>query len=147
KQAVPVLIDLLAVLPQTQAWQAEDVLCRVAGERAPPVPLGAGAAGRKQSRDAWAGWWRVHGDRIKLAKLDTAKPPPSYTLALPSPSSATRSSSKWTTGAAAASTRSKRAASSAGRSRDCNTRSTATCSPATESSLPSGAAPASLSAI
>src|SRR5581483_9127524 len=40
RQAVPVLIDLLAQLPVEQAEQAEELLYRLAGPNAPPMPLG-----------------------------------------------------------------------------------------------------------
>src|SRR5262249_53364588 len=73
RDAVPVLIDLLAVLPPTRAWQAEDVLSRLAeGLRAPAVPLGGDEAGRRKCRDAWAAWWGEHGPKIDLAKLSEA---------------------------------------------------------------------------
>jgi hypothetical protein len=52
KDAVPVLIDLLVTLPPARAWQAEDALLRLAGEQAPPVPLGGEDAARRQCRDS-----------------------------------------------------------------------------------------------
>ena len=73
RQAVPVLIDSLAALPQTQAWQAEDVLCRLAGSDAPQISLGSDDDARQKCRDAWAGWWRKHGDKIDVAALNAAE--------------------------------------------------------------------------
>jgi hypothetical protein len=70
---VPVLIDLLAELPPGHGWQAEELLFRLAGEDSPHVPLGDDPAGRKRCRDAWGAWWRDHGDRVDLAKLDLAQ--------------------------------------------------------------------------
>src|SRR5262249_17771020 len=53
-----------------QAWQAEDVLYRLADGLTPPeAPLKADAAARKKARDAWAAWWREQGGKIDLAKL------------------------------------------------------------------------------
>jgi HEAT repeat protein len=69
KQAIPVLIDLLAVLPSEQGWTIEDVLRRLAGEKAPAVALDADEAARKKCRDAWAEWWKVNGDRTDLGLL------------------------------------------------------------------------------
>jgi hypothetical protein len=70
KDAVPVLIDLLAQLPSDRAGLAEDVLYELAGDRAPQVPFGSDAAGRKRYREAWAAWWRDNKDKVDLAKLD-----------------------------------------------------------------------------
>jgi hypothetical protein len=70
RKAVPELIDLLEPLPQALAWQAEDVLYRMAEGKDPPgVSLGADAAGRKECRAAWAKWWQQHGPAVNLAKL------------------------------------------------------------------------------
>jgi hypothetical protein len=70
--AVPVLIDLLPELSQTQAWQAEDLLFRVADGNEPPrVSLGPSRASREKARDGWQNWWKGHSDRVDLAKLNT----------------------------------------------------------------------------
>jgi hypothetical protein len=70
RAAVPALIDLLADGPLVLAWQAQELLCRVAGEQAPPVSLPDDAAGRQKARDAWRGWWKTSGDKVDLAKVD-----------------------------------------------------------------------------
>jgi hypothetical protein len=71
KAAVPVLIDLAASLPQEQAWQAEDILQRLAGTQAPRAgPVGDPAA-RQKHRDAWHAWWKEHGPTVNLARLAT----------------------------------------------------------------------------
>lgn len=71
--AVPELIDLLVPLPATQAWQAEDILFRLAeGKEPPSVPLGHDPAARKKCRDAWAAWWGQHAKTVKLARLHEA---------------------------------------------------------------------------
>jgi HEAT repeat protein len=71
KDGVPVLIDLLAVLPGEQIGQVEDVLYQLAGDTAPDVPLGTEAAEKKKCRDAWAAWWKVNANRVELARLKT----------------------------------------------------------------------------
>ncbi|MCS6850467.1 MAG: PQQ-binding-like beta-propeller repeat protein [Gemmataceae bacterium] len=73
KEGVPVLIALLADLPQSLGWQAEDVLCRLAGDQAPGVSLGPDAEARKKCSAAWAAWWKEHGDRIDWSRLDGAR--------------------------------------------------------------------------
>src|SRR5207244_8375561 len=70
KGAVPVLIDTLPHLPIHQAWQAEDVLYRLAeGKSTPAGSLGSDEASRKKFRDAWQTWWKDHATSIDLAKL------------------------------------------------------------------------------
>jgi len=70
KSAVPALIQLLGDGPPQLLWQAEDLLCRIAGEQAPQVPLDpATAAGREKCRAAWAAWWQTHAERTDLAKV------------------------------------------------------------------------------
>ena len=72
--AVPVLIDTLGDLPLQLAWQAEDVLYRLAeGNEPPTVSLGQDAAARTKARDAWQAWWTKHGAKIDLAKLSESE--------------------------------------------------------------------------
>jgi PQQ-like domain/HEAT repeats len=80
KEAVPVLINLLGELPAGQLWRAEELLCRVAGDKAPAVSLGKDEAERKKCRDAWAGWWAKNGGAIDLAKIDLGQRLLGYTL-------------------------------------------------------------------
>ncbi|MCS6851001.1 MAG: HEAT repeat domain-containing protein [Gemmataceae bacterium] len=80
REAVPVLIDLLTQLPRSQAVLVDDLLRRLAGERAPAVSLGATPDSHGRCRDAWAAWWRDHGaaaDFTRLAQLPTYR---GYTL-------------------------------------------------------------------
>jgi HEAT repeat protein len=57
--AIPVLIDLLAVLTPEQRKQAEDVLHSLAGEWSPQITLmREDDISRRIRRDAWASWWR-----------------------------------------------------------------------------------------
>lgn len=71
REAVPVLIALLERLPAEQAWPIEDVLLRLAGEKAPPAPAKSAT---------WAAWWRDHGKNVDLAVLTTTPPHLGFTL-------------------------------------------------------------------
>jgi HEAT repeat protein len=70
KVAVVALIDLLAELPRSQAWEALDVLTRLAGAAAPAISPADDPAARKKLRDAWQAWWKDHGSTTNLAGLD-----------------------------------------------------------------------------
>ncbi len=75
KAAVGALIALLAADSPGLRWQAEDVLFRLAGERAPAAEgVTDDDAGRRKWRDAWAGWWSRHGDAVDLARLPERAP-------------------------------------------------------------------------
>jgi HEAT repeat protein len=69
KEAVKPLVALLTELPAERAWQVEDVLCRLAGDKAPAVSLGSDDATRQKCRDAWAGWWDKNAAAIDLKVL------------------------------------------------------------------------------
>ncbi|MHB1425392.1 MAG: HEAT repeat domain-containing protein [Gemmataceae bacterium] len=79
RDGVPVLIDLLTVLPLDQAAQVEDSLHQLAGDTSPDVTVGQEPAQRKKCRDAWVGWWKVNAGRVDLARL-TARPWYGFTL-------------------------------------------------------------------
>jgi HEAT repeat protein len=69
--AVPPLLALLTDAPTYIAWQTEDLLCRLAGEKAPAVSVGTGAdPERKKARNAWEAWWKENADKIDLAKVN-----------------------------------------------------------------------------
>jgi hypothetical protein len=72
KEAVPVVIALLTELPAEQAWFAEEVLARLAGDQAPAVVLGREGETRKKCRATWDAWWTKHGAAVDLAKLGGA---------------------------------------------------------------------------
>jgi hypothetical protein len=73
KDAVPVMIDLLPQASQSQAWQIEDILYRLADGKSPPsVPLGEGDAGREKCRDAWRAWWQQHAAVADLAVVKSS---------------------------------------------------------------------------
>jgi hypothetical protein len=70
KGAVPALLDLLGDGPLEVARQAEDLLDRAAGDRAPRVSLGETKAERGRCRDAWAAWWQANGAKVDLTRAD-----------------------------------------------------------------------------
>lgn len=80
RDAIPVLVALLAELPSSAAWEVEDLLRSLAGEQAPAVPLGSDDVGRRACRDAWAAWWKEHGDRVDWARLQPGQRVLGYTL-------------------------------------------------------------------
>jgi HEAT repeat protein len=79
REGVPVLIDLLAVLPSEQLGQVEDALYQLAGDSAPEVTLTEKPEERKKFRDAWMAWWKTNAGRVDLARL-TARPWFGFTL-------------------------------------------------------------------
>jgi HEAT repeat protein len=74
KQAIPVLIDLLAEPGGEFAWPAQELLQHLAGEQA-PGPIGGSdvVEAKKKYRDAWVAWWRKHGTKVDLAGLQKAE--------------------------------------------------------------------------
>ena len=70
KDAVPVLIGLLADLPADRVWEAEEMLAFLAGDKGAAVSVAGDADARKKARDAWAAWWADNNASIDLAKLD-----------------------------------------------------------------------------
>jgi PQQ-like domain len=80
KEAVPVLIDLLDQLPPQPAWQAEDLLLRLAGDQAPAVDLGRDAAAHHKCREVWTLWWQQHSEQVNLSRLHEPPPLLGYTL-------------------------------------------------------------------
>jgi HEAT repeats/PQQ-like domain len=69
KDAVPVLIELLAELPEADQWRVEAVLTQLAGDQSPATAPGTDAESRRRCHDAWAGWWRDHGETLDLDKV------------------------------------------------------------------------------
>lgn len=81
RDAVQVLIDLLPDLSLAQLWQAEDLLYRLAEDKNPPVLSSThDDAGRKKLRAAWSTWWKEHGDKIDLARLQETPAMLNYTV-------------------------------------------------------------------
>jgi HEAT repeat protein len=79
REGVPVLIDLLTVLPADQVGQVEEALFQLAGDTAPEVSLGTEAADKKKCRDAWLAWWKLNAKRVDLARL-TSHPTLGFTV-------------------------------------------------------------------
>jgi HEAT repeat protein len=73
KEAVPVLVALLAEARIDLASEAEEYLLRVAGDKAPAAPLSTDAAARDKTRDVWATWWKDNAEAADLARADTAE--------------------------------------------------------------------------
>jgi HEAT repeat protein len=80
REAVPALIDLVALLPREQSGQAQEYLLRLAGGDAPEVSGTDDDAGRRKSRDAWAAWWKANAPRTDLARLNAAQVTLGYTV-------------------------------------------------------------------
>jgi hypothetical protein len=81
KAAVPVLIDLLAELPRPQADSIESLLLQLPGDDPPKGSL-ENAVARARYRDAWAVWWKHHGETFDLAKVELTPRWRDYTLAI-----------------------------------------------------------------
>src|SRR5262249_27207448 len=70
KSAVGPLLAMLSDGPLFLARQAEDLLFRIAADKAPRVSLGQGEeAVRRQCRETWETWWKEHSAQIDLAKV------------------------------------------------------------------------------
>src|SRR6185437_8216603 len=69
KNAVPVLIALLAELPLEQVYEVEDLLALLADDKAPTERIGTDAASRAASVAAWRAWWQKEEKSVDLAKL------------------------------------------------------------------------------
>jgi hypothetical protein len=69
KNVVPILFDCLPQLTRDQAWQIDDVLYRLSGGKAPPLPQGNEIPARKKYRDDCHAWWKKHGAKADLARL------------------------------------------------------------------------------
>jgi hypothetical protein len=81
KSAVPVLIELLAEIPDAEAERIESMLLQVAGDSAPKGQLDEEGT-RGKYRDAWAEWWKTNGDKIDLVKVELSPHWRGYTLAV-----------------------------------------------------------------
>jgi HEAT repeat protein len=80
KHAVPALIALVGELPADRSWPAEEMLIRLAGDKAPSGTTAGDVEARNKYRDAWLAWWNQHGETTDLARLDRASPALGLTL-------------------------------------------------------------------
>jgi hypothetical protein len=78
KAAVPASIELLAELPRAEAESIESMLLQLAGDSPPQGCLDDDARGKY--RDAWADWWKRHGETLDLAKIELSPRWRGYTL-------------------------------------------------------------------
>lgn len=70
REAVPVLIALLADLPSEQGWQVDEYLTSLAGDFAPMTVYSPDPQARRGCSQAWAQWWREYGPRVELTRAE-----------------------------------------------------------------------------
>jgi hypothetical protein len=70
RKVVPVLLDLLPNLTRDQAWQVDDVLQRLGTATPLLLPLVDQVAARKKHRDECLAWWKEHGAKANLKRLE-----------------------------------------------------------------------------
>ncbi len=80
REAIPVLIELVAEESSDASGEAEEILYRLAGEGGPKVEPDRSTAGRRQRRDAWAAWWKQVAPSVNLGVLENHVPLLGYTL-------------------------------------------------------------------
>jgi hypothetical protein len=83
KTAADTLIALLTGRDKDLAWQAQDLLVRVAGtsgEKSPPSLEGDSAEDRAKGKEEWVKWWKANSGRVNLAKINDEKPYRNLTL-------------------------------------------------------------------
>ena len=68
RDAIPTLIELLA--KAELAGRAEDLLARIAGDKAPKALLGETAESRRLCREGWETWWKEQGDKVTLQGVE-----------------------------------------------------------------------------
>jgi HEAT repeat protein len=69
--AVPALLAQLTEAPLPLAWRAEDLLCRLAGEKMPSISPGNwDEASRRKCRDGWEAWWKENQGKVNLARVN-----------------------------------------------------------------------------
>jgi len=70
--AVPTLMGHLTDAPLPLAWRAEDMLCRIAGEKMPTVnPGNWDEPSRRKCRDEWEAWWRENQSKVNLGLVNS----------------------------------------------------------------------------
>lgn len=82
KEAVPALIDLLAEDPLPETRTVPEVLCRLAGDKAPAYPAKPSADALRKYRDEWKAWWKSAGDKVDAARLEEVAKTAGNTLVL-----------------------------------------------------------------
>ncbi len=68
---MPVLMEQLTAAPLPTAWRAEDMLCRMAGNKMPAASPGNwDEPSRRKCREAWEAWWKQQQGKINLAQVN-----------------------------------------------------------------------------
>src|SRR5262249_46379109 len=80
REAVPVLMSLLEDGPVAVAIRAEELLYRLAGDRAPAGSVRGDADERRRFREAWRVWWRERGQDIDVTRIGDGRCLLGYTL-------------------------------------------------------------------
>jgi len=80
KSGIPTLITLLSDLPLEQAWDLEEYLGRLAGDKTPATSVGADKDSRTKAVTAWQTWWKDNGKDVNLAKVDMKGPPSLFVI-------------------------------------------------------------------
>ncbi len=80
KEAIPALIELVEKAPNEDRERVEEMLARLAGEKAPAPLATADAAARRKQRLAWDAWYRDNGAALDLAKIDLGSRLLGYTV-------------------------------------------------------------------
>jgi hypothetical protein len=86
KEAIPVLIDLLAELPREQRWRVEEILYGLADDTAPTFEAGDEPAARQKYRAAWQTWWKDHAATTRPAARELPPPLLGFTVIAETPS-------------------------------------------------------------
>lgn len=98
KEAAPALVRLLGDAPLEVARHAEDLLYRLAGERAPAVSFGLDDASRRRCQESWERWWRDHGATLDLAKFEADPAALGYTMICVAGAGGNNAGKVWETG-------------------------------------------------
>lgn len=78
--AVPVLIELLGLLPAGKSWPSQDTLQLLAADTTIPPPATDSETDRKKHRDAWAAWWKENSTKVDITKIMQSPGYLGYTL-------------------------------------------------------------------
>ncbi len=79
KSGIPVLIDLMPVLPTPLVGEVEELLVLIAGDNSPRVLVDPRHP-PAQAATAWSAWWRDHQATLDLGKVDPLSRQRGYTL-------------------------------------------------------------------
>jgi HEAT repeat protein len=70
KAAILPLIRTLKDVPMDNAWEVEDLLTKVAADKAPSAPLGDAKDSREKAVTAWEKWYKESEAGLDLTKID-----------------------------------------------------------------------------